>query len=81
MRPRQSPTAALPIGTPIMKGKWERIETSPRDGRPVWCIGFVDDTYNVEGPFWGYYAEDDWHNAGTYEIAIPLGWFNPEAAP
>ena len=64
-----------------MKGKWESIKTAPRDGRPVWCNGLVDDTYLVEGPFWGYYADVRWHNANTYKVAVPLEWFNPEAAP
>ena len=88
-RLQQSPTAdeiariraALPTGTSIMKGKWESMETAPRDGRPVWCAGFVDARDNRVGPFWGFFAEGDWYNANTYKVAGPRTWFNPEAAP
>lgn len=86
-RPLQSPTAdeiariraALPTGTPIMKGKWESMDTAPRDGRPVWCR----DEYNFESPYWAYRFPETWNwtDAVTRGEVDPYQWFNPEASP
>lgn len=90
-RPPQSPTAdeiariraALPTGTPIMKGKWESMETAPRDGRPVWCRGEPNPSGQrfVYLSFWAYCERDEWLVAGTGWVSDPSEWLNPEAAP
>lgn len=91
-RPLQSPTAdeiariraALPTGTPIMKGKWESIQTAPRDGRPVWCKRRVSSDDSWAWPSWMFYDSDfdaGWRHAQGYAPGSPTQWFNPEAAP
>lgn len=89
-RPLQSPTAdeiariraALPTGTPIMKGKWESMETAPRDGRPVWCKFKVYPNFcAVPTSGWAVYRGPAWVKAGTDTAIDPTEWFNPEAAP
>jgi len=86
-RPLQSPTAdeiariraALPTGAPSMKGKWESIQTAPRDGRPVWCR----EEYDVGNPYWAYRFPEAkaWRESTRGERVAPYQWFNPEAAP
>lgn len=68
-----------------MKGKWENMETAPRDGRPVWCRGQP----NTGAPEWDYRSfwsscdspRDPWLDAATGGVSEPDEWFNPEAAP
>lgn len=68
-----------------MKGRWESMETAPRDGRPVWCRGEPNPAGQrfVYRSFWASSdsPRDPWVDAGTGIGADPDEWFNPEAAP
>lgn len=72
-----------------MKGKWESMETAPRDGRPVWCrsraeirvVGNIDYTGDDDCR-WMYHGGRGFiESSGSDTCYYPSEWFNPEVAP
>ena len=76
----ESIRSALPRRTPTMKGRWESMETAPRDGRPVWVNTFTTINYcETCVAAWASYKGAGWVLAGTRTATSPHEWFNPEA--